>query len=68
MSTTFNMESMFRKCAICGEDLPVRDTKKYLYKGVINRKAAYFCSYKCFRIYEKEKENGRSDQQERGNQ
>ena len=66
MSTTFNMDSMFRVCAICGKELPVRNVNGYQYRAMINGKRAYFCSYTCDRKYRKENENGRVNQQERG--
>lgn len=57
MSTEFNMGSMFRVCAICGKELPVHDVRGYKFKGTIDNKRVYFCSYTCYQKFKREKEN-----------
>ena len=60
------MNKTFKICYLCGKEFPVHDSGKYLFKETINGKRAYFCGYNCHRKYRKEKENGRFNQQERG--
>lgn len=42
------------KCFICGKDFIVAPCN--LYRAVIEGKVKHFCSYSCFREYEREKE------------
>ena len=46
------------KCHVCGKMFEC--TKDYVYK-ILRKGGAYtwFCSYKCMRAFEKEKENGK---------
>jgi len=55
MSGTFNMNTFFRNCAVCGKEVSIRGS--YLYKRVVDGKTAYYCSYTC---YKKSKQNGRT--------
>ena len=51
----FNMDSMYRKCAICGKEFRVYDVPNFKYKDMIGGNRAYFCSYTCYTNHKKGK-------------
>lgn len=49
-----------RNCEVCGKTIYIPDTNQWTYKRDGTKRArksiVYFCSYKCMRQYDKEKE------------
>lgn len=45
MGNTFNMDTFFRTCGLCGKEVSIHDYKRYKWKKLINGKVVYFCCY-----------------------
>lgn len=46
--STFDMSSLFRKCAYCGKDVSVPDPKTYHWQLSIKNRKVYACGYTCY--------------------